>query len=56
MRLTILSFLAFSTVGLAQDTIKTSDNMRKGDKVFDNNNLFTGIAIEKAENGQLVLY
>jgi len=56
MRFTILilSLLTFSTVGLAQDTIKTSDYVRKGDKVFFNDSLFTGIAIENAENGQVI--
>lgn len=55
MRLTILilSLFLFSTVGLAQDTIQTSDYLRKGDKVFYKDKLFTGIAIERAENGQV---
>ena len=50
----ILSLLTISTVGLAQDTIKTSKYVRKDDKVFFNDSLFTGIAIEKAENGQVI--
>lgn len=56
MRLTIftLTLLLFSTVGFAQDTIQTSDYLRKGDKVFYNDSLFTGIAVEKADNGQVI--
>lgn len=56
MRLTllILSLFAFSTIGLAQDTIQTSDYLRKGDKVFYNDSLYTGIAIKKADNGQVI--
>lgn len=49
-----LTLLAFSTIGLAQDTIKTSDYVRKGDKVFYNDSLFTGIAVKKADNGQVI--
>ncbi len=56
MRLTILviSLLAFSTFGLAQDTIKTADYVRKGDKVLYKDSLFSGIAIGRAENGQII--
>jgi antitoxin component YwqK of YwqJK toxin-antitoxin module len=56
MRLTILviSLLAFSTFGHAQDTIKTADYVRKGDKVFYKDSLFSGIAIGRAENGRII--
>lgn len=56
MRLTFLTLtlLLFSSIGLTQDTIQTSDYLRKGDKVFYNDSLFTGIAIKKAANGQII--
>lgn len=56
MRLTLLiiSLFALSTIGLAQDTIQTSDYLRKGDKVFHYDSLFTGIAVKKADNGQTI--
>ena len=54
LSLLILNLFAFSTIGLAQDTIQTSDYLRKGDKVFYNDSLFSGIAVKKADNGQIV--
>jgi antitoxin component YwqK of YwqJK toxin-antitoxin module len=50
----VLTLFAFSSIGLAQDTIQTSDYLRKEDKVYYNDSLFTGIAIEKADNGQII--
>lgn len=54
LSLLILCLFGFSIIGLAQDTIQTSGYLRKGDKVFYNGSLFTGIAIKKADNGQII--
>jgi antitoxin component YwqK of YwqJK toxin-antitoxin module len=56
MKLTILTIilLTFSTVTFSQDTIGTADYIRKGQNVFYNDSLYTGIAIKKSKNGQII--
>ena len=55
-KLIVISLLLFvGSYGFGQtDTISTSDYIRKGEIVYYKDSLFTGVALKKAENGQVV--
>ncbi|PKP19254.1 MAG: hypothetical protein CVU05_11805 [Bacteroidetes bacterium HGW-Bacteroidetes-21] len=55
LRLIVLGILLLPMVSYSQDTITKSDYKRIGDLVYYNDSIFSGIAIKKAENGQIIV-
>jgi len=54
-KLLFILIVCCSLNGFGQiDTINTSDYVRKGDVVYCNDTLFTGVALKKAVNGQVI--
>ncbi|MEI7595779.1 MAG: hypothetical protein WCK02_08540 [Bacteroidota bacterium] len=58
MKLKILFLLVFfilsNSLAYSQDTINKSEYIRNGEFVFYKDSLYTGIALEKTENGKVI--
>jgi len=54
IKLIALGLILLPIFSYSQDTIIKSNYTRRGDLVYYNDSLYTGVAIEKAENGQII--